>query len=54
MTIAGWTIMAVSVGSVLCLTGFCFFRVLTLPPHIAEEHLKGPLGINTGDTENAD
>jgi hypothetical protein len=54
MTRAGWTIMIVSVGSVLALTAYCLYRVLTLPPHVAEEHLKGPLVIDTGDTENAD
>jgi hypothetical protein len=51
---AGWAIMIVSVGSVLLLTGFCLYRVLTLPPQVAEEHLHGPLTIDTGDTENPD
>jgi hypothetical protein len=54
MTIAGWTIMIASVGSVLALTGFCLYRVLMLPPNVAEERLKGPLTIDTGDTQNAD
>lgn len=54
MTLAGWIIMIVSVGSVLLLTGYCLVRVLTLPPNVAEERLKGPLVIDTGDTENAD
>jgi hypothetical protein len=54
MTRPGWIIMIVSVGSVLALTAFCLYRVLTLPPSVAEEHLKGPLVIDTGDTENAD
>jgi len=54
MTPAGWTIMIVSVGSVLLLTGFCMYRVLTLPSIILEEHLKGPLVIDTRDTEDAD
>jgi hypothetical protein len=54
MTPSGWAIMIVSVGSVLTLTGFCLYRVLTLPPHVTEEHLKGPLVIDTGDTKNAD
>jgi hypothetical protein len=54
MTPAGWIIMIVSVGSVLALTAFCLYRVLSLPPQVAEEHLKGPLVIDTGDTENAD
>lgn len=46
--------MVISVGSVLALAGYCLYRVLTLPPHVAEEHLKGPLVIDTGDTEDAD
>jgi hypothetical protein len=50
---AGWAIMIVSVSSVLLLTAFCFYRVLSMPPQ-AEQHLKGPLVIDTGDTENAD
>jgi hypothetical protein len=54
MTPAGWTIMIVSVGSVLTLTAFCLYRVLTLPPTVAEEHLKAPLEIDTGDTKNLD
>jgi hypothetical protein len=54
MTPAGWAIMIVSVGSVLLLTGFCLYRVLTLPPQVAEEHLKAPLEIDTRDTKNAD
>jgi hypothetical protein len=51
---AGWAIMIVSVGAVLTLTSFCFYRVLTLPAHVIEKHLKGPLLIDTGDTEDAD
>ena len=54
MTPAGWLIMIVSVGSVLALTAFCLYRVLTLPAHVVEEHLKGPLVIDTGDTRDAD
>ncbi|MEX0716020.1 MAG: hypothetical protein WD066_05510 [Planctomycetaceae bacterium] len=49
----GWTIMIVSVGSVLSLTAFCLVRVLSLPP-VEEEYLKGPLEIDTRDTEDAD
>jgi len=52
MNPAGWIIMTVSVGSVCVLTAFCFYRVLTMPA--AEEHVKSPLLIDTGDTENAD
>jgi hypothetical protein len=53
MTPAGWTIMIVSVGSVLALTAFCFYRVLTLPASELDE-IKAPLDIDTGDIENAD
>lgn len=52
-TSIGWTIMTVSVGSVLTLVSYCLFRVLSLPP-VEEEHLKGPLEIDTRDTEDAD
>ena len=51
MTAGGWTVMILSVGSVLALVSFCLYRVLTLPP-VEEEHLKGPLEIDTRDTEN--
>jgi hypothetical protein len=54
MTPAGWIIMITSVGSVLALTAFCLYRVLTLPPMVAEEHLKAPLDIDTGDTDDPD
>lgn len=53
MTAAGATIMIVSVCAVLSLTIFCVVRVLSLPP-VELEDIKGPLAINTGDTENAD
>jgi hypothetical protein len=45
--------MLISVGSVLSLVTFCMYRVLTLPP-VEQEHLKGPLEIDTGDTSDAD
>jgi hypothetical protein len=32
MTPLGWLVMLVSVGSVIALTAFCLYRVLTLPP----------------------
>ena len=54
MTSAGLAIMLVSVGSILLLVSFCMWRVLRLPPEIVEEHLKAPLDIDTGDTNNAD
>jgi hypothetical protein len=53
MNAAGWTIMIVSVGSVLALTAFCFYRVLTLPAMELDE-LKAPLDIDTGDTLDPD
>ena len=49
----GWIVMMLSVGSVLALVSFCMYRVLTLPP-VEEESLKGPLEIDTRDTEDAD
>ena len=50
---AGLLTMILSVGSVLSLVSFCLYRVLTLPP-VEEESIKGPLEIDTGDTEDAD
>ena len=32
MNAAGWTVMILSVGSVLCLLTFCLNQVLRLPP----------------------
>lgn len=54
MTIGGWIVMVLSIGSVVSLAGFCLCRVLLLPPVDVEEHLKGPLEIDTGDTLDAD
>ena len=53
MTPSALIVMLVSVGSVLTLAGFCIYRVLSLPP-VEDEDLKGPLRIDTGDTEDAD
>jgi hypothetical protein len=50
---AGWTVMLVSVGSVLVLVTYCLVKVFSLPP-VEQEHLVGPLEIDTRDTENAD
>ncbi len=49
----GLAAMSLSVVTVLALVSFCLYRVLSLPP-AEEEHLKGPLEIDTKDTENAD
>lgn len=54
MTLAGWTIMIVSVTTVLALVSYCLYRVLTLPPVAVEEHLQAQPMIDTRDTENAD
>lgn len=54
MTSGGWIVMILSVGSVLTLVSYCLYRVLTLPPVEVEESLKGPLEIDTGDTQDAD
>ncbi len=51
---AGWCLMILSVGSVLSLTVYCLFRVLTLPPADVEEHFKAPLDIETGDRAHPD
>ena len=53
LTTAGWATMLISVGSVLTLVSFCLLKVLSLPP-VEEQSLKGPLEIDTGDTEDAD
>lgn len=53
MTPAGWTVMIVSVGAVLSLVTFCVTKVLSLPP-VEMEDIKGPLEIDTRDTQDAD
>jgi len=53
MNAQGWTVMLISVGSVLALVSYCLYRVLSLPP-VDMEDLKGPLEIDTGDTSDAD
>ena len=49
MNPAGWTVMILSVGSVLTLVCYCLYRVLTLPPVEVEESLRAPPDIDTGD-----
>jgi hypothetical protein len=53
MTTLGWIVMVMSVGSVLSLTAFCLYRVLTLPPAEVDD-LTSPLEIDTRDTRDAD
>ena len=54
MELGGWIVMTVSVSSVLTLVSYCLYRVLSLPPVEVEEHIKGPLEIDTGDTQDVD
>ena len=54
LTTAGLLIMSVSIGTVLCLVGYCLVKVLSLPPVDGIDNVKGPLAIDTGDTSDAD
>ncbi len=47
MTPAGWIFMLGSIGGVIGLVVFCFYRVLTKPA--ATDHIHAPLDINTHD-----
>ena len=47
MTAMGWFLMIVSVGSVVSLTVYCFWRVLPSPK--AKGHLHSPLDIDTDE-----
>jgi hypothetical protein len=49
----GWTVLVISVSTVLSLVGYCLYRVLTLPP-VEMEDLHGPLDIDTRDRQDAD
>lgn len=49
MTAAGWTVMLLSVGFVLSLTIFCFYRVLRTPQ--SNQHMHAPLDIDTHDVD---
>jgi hypothetical protein len=53
MTALGWLMMVISVGSVLALTSFCLFKVLTLPPAEVDD-LTYPLEVDTKDTARPD
>jgi len=54
MTPLGSVIMTVSITSVIALTVFCLYRVLTLPP-VEVEHLNvAPLEIETPDKHDVD
>ena len=47
MIVAGWVVMIISLGFVLGLVAFCFWRVLTTPP-------EGGAGAGDGDINLAD
>jgi hypothetical protein len=53
MTTAGWIVMTLSITIVVLLFGFCLTKVLTLPP-VEMDDIKGPLEIDTKDTDDAD
>ncbi len=54
MTPLGWLIMVFSIGSVVGLTLFCLYRVLTLPPVEVEDINTAPLEIKTPDVGQPD
>lgn len=47
MTTAGWIFMTCSIGGVVTLVTFCFYRVLTMPR--STNHMHAPLDIDTHD-----
>lgn len=49
MSTGGWIFMLFSVGLVVSLITFCFWRVLTKPQ--AANHMQSPLDIDTGDLD---
>ena len=54
MRIDGWIMMLASVSSVIGLTIFCLYRVLSLPPVEVESLNTAPLELDTRDTKDAD
>ena len=53
LTVAGWGVMLFSICTVICLLSYCLSKVLALPPVEFEEHVKGPLEIDTHDQSDA-
>ncbi len=47
MTLGGWIVMALSVGGVTSLLGWCIYKVLSTPG--AEKHLHTQADIETPD-----
>jgi uncharacterized membrane protein len=54
MTALGWLIMSLSLSSVVGLTVFCLYRVLTLPPAEVINLDVAPLDIVTPDQKRPD
>ena len=52
MTALGWLIMSLSLSSVIGLTVFCLYRVLTLPPAEVKNLDIAPLDIATTDLKD--
>ncbi len=50
LSTAGWAVMVSSIAVVIMLVVYCLYRVLSLPP-VEQEAIKGPLEIDTGDTD---
>lgn len=52
MEFSGWVFLLASCLSVIALTGWCFFRVLTLPSsEDVQEEFHAPLEIETHEQE---
>lgn len=51
METGGWVMMILSVGTVVCLFGWCLYRVMTLAPAEEVEHLHGELDIETHEKD---
>lgn len=49
MTTEGWVFMILSIGFVLGLISFCFYRVLNKPA--AANHMQAPIEIDTRDRD---
>ena len=47
MTVAGWILLLASVGTILTLASYCFYRVLTTD--VTKGHLHAPLDIDTDE-----
>ena len=47
MTFAGWCMMLGSMGLVLALNAYCFYRVFRAPA--TKGHMHAPLDIDTGE-----